>query len=281
MQAPYFRHQLHLHWRKIVATAVLVLMGFDGFSQKNPTDHLPDYDEHFIHYGFLLGIHSSKYRIQYADVFETPAYDTLHSIVPGNLAGFKLGFVVNFHLLQYLDFRILPTVAFYENDLTYRFTDRTELRQIKDATIVELPLLFKYKSQRRGNYAMYLLGGIKPSFEAVGRGQKEDTSEKLDLLRNQINIEVGAGFDMYFQLFKFSPEIRYSWGVRNMISPNSKSDFNAPLKKVTTHNLTLYITFEGGPSTLTGGSKRRPSIKTGAPRKQKRSKHRENYPYKH
>lgn len=280
MQAPYFWHKLNLHWRKIVVSLVLVLMGLEGTAQNNPTDHLTDYDEHFVHYGFLLGLHSSKYRIRYDDVFETPAYDTLHSIVPGNLGGFKLGFVVNFHIFQYLDFRILPTVAFYENDLTYRFTDRTEVRHIKDATIVELPLLLKYKSQRRGNYAMYLVGGVKPSFEAVGRGQKEDTSEKLDLLRNQINIEVGAGFDMYFQLFKFSPEIRYSYGIRNMLASRSNSDFNAPLKKLTTHNLTLYITFEGGPSTLSSGSRRRPSIKTGAPRKQRRNKHKENYPYK-
>ena len=280
MQATHIRHKFNIHWRKVVAFLVLGLLGFEGMSQNNPTDYLPDYDEHFVHYGFLLGVHSSKYRIRYADAFETPAYDTLHSIVPGNLAGFKLGFVVNFHLFQFLDFRVLPTVAFYENDLTYRFTDRTEIRHIKDATIVELPLLLKYKSQRRGNYAMYLLGGIKPSFEAVGRGQREDSSEKLDLLRNQLNIEVGAGFDMYFQLFKFSPEIRYSYGIGNMLATRSRSSFNDPLKKLTTHNLTLYITFEGGPSTLNSGSKRRPSMKSGAPRKSRAIKHKNNYPYK-
>ena len=280
MQAPDIRHKLHLHWCKVIAPIVLLASGLGAQAQNNPTDHLTDYDDHLIHYGFMLGIHSSKYRIQYNDVFETSEYDTLHSIVPGNLAGFKLGFIVNFHLLQFLDFRILPTVAFYENDLTYRYTDLTETRTIKDATIVEIPLLFKYKSQRRGNYAMYLLGGIKPSFEAVGRGQKEDRSEKIDLLKNQMNIEVGVGFDMYFKLFKFSPELRYSYGLKNMLDASSKSDFNAPLKKITTHNLTMYITFEGGPSTLNSGSKRRPSIKTGQPRDVRKSKQKGNFPYK-
>lgn len=279
MQATYIRHQFHIYRHKVVFL-LLLAFGLSASGQNNPTDHLPDYDEHFVHYGFLLGVHSAKYRIQYADVFETQDYDTLHSIVPGNLAGFKLGFVINFHLFQYLDFRILPTVGFYENDLTYRFTDLTELRHLKDATVVEVPLLFKYKSQRRGNYNMYLLGGIKPTFEAVGRGQREDSSEKLDLARNQINIEIGAGFDMYFRLFKFSPEIRYSYGLKNMLSEDSRSSFNAPLKKLTTHNLTMYITFEGGPSTLRSGSKRRPSIKSGAPAKQRKSKIKANFPYK-
>jgi hypothetical protein len=271
MQIPHLRNKFNLHWRQVVILCLMVMV-VPISAQNNPSAHLPDYDDHFIHYGFLLGVHSAKYRIQYADIYGTPEYDTLHSVVPGNMGGFKLGFVVNFHLLQHLDFRILPTVGFYENDLTYRYTNRTEQRYVKDATIVELPLLLKYKSQRRGNYALYLIGGIKPSFEAVGRGQREDSSDKLDLIRNQINIEIGVGFDIYNPLFKFSPEIRYSYGVRNMLSGRSDSPFNAPLKKLTTHNITFYVTFEGGPSTLTGGSRRRGSIKTGAPRKPKKVK---------
>jgi len=272
MQVTYLWHKLHLHRHKIGVLGLLLLLGLTGQAQNNPSANLPDYDEHKIHYGFFIGLHSSKYRIQYDDIYATPAFDTLHSVVPGNLGGFKIGFVVNFHLLQYLDFRILPTVAFYENDLTYRYSNLTEQRHVKDATIVEIPLLFKYKSQRRGNYAMYLVGGVKPSFEAVGRGQKEDTSAKLDLLRNQISIEVGAGFDMYFPLFKFSPEIRYSWGVKNMIDPKSVSEFNIPLKKLTTHNLSLYVTFEGGPSTISGSKGRRAKPKIGGPRKNKKVK---------
>lgn len=271
MQNPHFRNQFYLHGRQVILLA-LALLVLPGAAQNNPTDHLPDYDEHFVHYGFLLGIHSSKYRIQYADIYSTPEFDTLHSIVPGNVGGFKLGFVVNFHMLQYLDFRILPTVGFYENDLTYRYTNRTELRHIKDATYVELPLLLKYKSQRRGNYAMYLVGGIKPTFEAVGRGQREDTSDKLDLLRNQMNIEVGAGFDIFYPLFKFSPEVRYSYGIKNMLNQRSDSPFNVPLKKLTTHNLGLFFTFEGGPSTLSGGDRRRGSIKVGEPRRPPKKK---------
>ncbi len=272
MQNPHLRHKLHIHRHKIVAGLLLMVLGYSGAAQNNPTDNLPDYDDHFIHYGFLIGVHSSKYRIRYRDVFETPAYDTLHSVVPGNLPGFKIGFVINFHLLENLDFRVLPTVGFYESDLTYRYTNFTETRFVKDATLVEIPLLFKYKSQRRGNYGMYLLAGVKPTFEAVGRGQKEDTSEKLDLLRNQLNIEIGTGFDMYFKLFKFSPEIRYSYGIRNMLDRGSNSSFNAPLKRVTTHNLTMYVTFEGGPSTITGSKGRRKNIKTGAPHRDKRKR---------
>jgi len=272
MQATYSWHKFYLPGYKIVGLLLALFLSTLGMSQNNPTDHLPDYDEHFIHYGFLIGFHSSHYSIQYDDAYATPAFDSLHSVVPGNSGGFKLGFVVNFHLLDYLDFRVLPTVGFYENDLTYRFTDQTEIRNLNDATIVEIPLLFKYKSQRRGNYAMYLVGGIKPSFEAVGRGEQEENQSRLELLRNQVTLELGAGFDIYFPLFKFSPEIRYSFGLRNMLDTRSQSEFNAPLKSVNTHNIGLFVTFEGGPSTLSSGKKRRPFMKSGAPRRDKKKK---------
>ncbi|MCP4460185.1 MAG: PorT family protein [Cytophagales bacterium] len=272
MQIPHIRHKLDIYRHKVIVLLVLLVLALPTHAQNNPTDNLPDYDDHKLHYGFLIGLHSSKYRVQYDDIYATPQFDTLHSVIPGNLGGFKLGFVINFHLLDYLDFRVLPMVAFYESDLTYRYTNLTVQRHVKDATIVEIPLLLKYKSQRRGNYAMYMIGGIKPSFEAVGRGEKEDSSDKLDLKKSQISIEIGAGFDMYFQLFKFSPEIRYSYGLKNMLEEGSTSQFNAPLKKLTTHNITLYISFEGGPSTISGSQGRRSKSKSGGPRRNKKVK---------
>ena len=203
----------------------------------------------------MLGGHSSKYRIEYSDAFVSQQLDSIHSIVPGNLGGFKLGFVVNFLLYQYLDFRILPTVAFYQNDLTYRYTDGTTLRELRDPTFVEVPLLFKYKSVRRGNTRMYLLAGVSPSIRAAGKG--EDDEIKLRIKSTNLTFQIGMGFDMYQQLFKFSPEIRYSYGLVNVLE-KEKNIFSEGLRRVTTHNLAIYITFEGGPTelkTLVGGKK--------------------------
>lgn len=248
MQAPNIRHQLNLHWHKIVVVLLLTVT-FQGYSQDNhATEHLIDYDDQIVHYGFLMGLHQSKYRIRYNELFTSPLMDSLHSIVPNQTGGFKLGFVVDFHVLQYLSIRLLPTVAFYENSMTYRFTDGSALKELKDATMMEMPLLFKYKSVRRRNSAMYLVGGINPSLEAAARNE-ESTRQKLELRRFNLAIDIGAGFDIYYPLFKFSPEIRYSFGVRDMQRP-SKNDFNANLEDLMMHNIGVFITFEGGPTYL-------------------------------
>ena len=247
MQTINLRHQLYLRGRKIALACLLILgMGYSSHAQNNPTDNLIHYEDQWIHYGFLIGIHSSKYMTRYSDYFTSPAMDTVHSIIPGNLGGFKLGFVINMRVSKYLDFRMLPTVGFYENDLSYRFTNGTTQRELKDATMVELPLLFKYKSARRGNLAMYMVAGINPSFEAAGKGDEEDVGQKLELRNWNLAIDVGVGLDMYFAYFKFSPEIRYSYGLRNMLT-DDPNDFSIGLDRLTTQNLGIFVTFEGGP----------------------------------
>lgn len=248
MQTINPRNQLYLRGRKIVLTSLLIFgLVQSSVAQNNPSDNLLNYEDQWIHYGFLIGVHSSKYVIRHSDFFTSPAMDTVHSIVPGNLAGFKLGFVINMKVSQYLDFRILPTVGFYENDLSYRFTNGITQRELKDATMVELPLLLKYKSARRGNIAMYMVFGVNPSLEASGKGDEQDVTQKLELRNWNIAIDVGVGLDIFYPFFKFSPEIRYSYGLRNMLTDNP-NDFSVGLDKLTTQNLGIFVTFEGGPS---------------------------------
>ncbi len=260
MQALNTRYKFYIHSCKVAFISLVLLLGLgvETYAQRNITENLIDYDEQWIHYGFLMSLHNSRYRIEYDEVFTTPRMDSLHSIVPGKLGGFKLGFVVNIFLFQYLDFRILPTVGFYEFDLSYRRTDGSVLRELKDATMMELPLLLKYKSVRRGNMAMYLVGGVNPSFEAAGKGDKVVKRDKLELKNFNLAFEVGAGFDIYYPLFKFSPEVRYSFGLRNLLDKREDrpNDFTENLSRLVTHNIAFFITFEGGPNYLKRRRKR-------------------------
>ena len=249
MHATDTRYKLYLLRLQIVIILSLCsLVELQG--QNLNYDNLWDYDEQNVHYGFLIGVHSSDYRIKYNDAFVSPGMDSLHSIAPGKHFGFKLGFVVDLYLFQYLSFRITPTVAFYEYDLTYRYVDgQDDLLEFKDATMLEIPLLFKYKSARRGNLNMYLIAGPNFQFEAAGRGDGVRTRQKLELKNFNTTFDVGMGFDIFYELFKFTPEIRYSFGFRNLL-PDTSNDFDSALSKLTTHNVTAFITFEGGPTYL-------------------------------
>lgn len=249
MQNPNLWHQLNLYRSKglVIALLLLVLCSKTAEAQNSVRVNLPNYDEKWLHYGFVIGLHSSSYRLQYNDFFVSTAMDSVHSIVPLNLGGFKLAFVSNFRLYQYLDFRAMIQVGFYEFQTAYRYTDGTEFVDFRDATMVEFPMMLKYKSVRRGNIGMYLVGGINPAFEAAAKGQDEEEQEKLQTKNFNLSFEVGVGFDLYFPLFKFSPELRYSYGLINSLEPEINA-LNAGLQRLSPHNIGIFISFEGGPS---------------------------------
>lgn len=247
MQTINLRYLLHLHRYKIILPGLLLCLFAQPLkAQQSTTINLPNYTERFLHYGFGLSLHSSRYALQYSDNFAN--LDTLHSIVPIGMGGFKISFISNFRVFQYMDFRALVTVGFYENKVRYRSITGNEVEELVDATMVEIPLLVKYRSVRRENIGMYLVGGITPTIEARGKDDKAEARERLVTRSSSLAIEAGVGFDLYYPLFKFSPEIRYSWGLTDILVTDEINKFNAGLKRITPHNIALYITFEGGPS---------------------------------
>ena len=247
MQASYFWNKLHLYGPKIVLL-ILVLVTFSeqGVAQRKRwvNQNNPNYDDRKLSYGFLIGLHTSAYQIKYADRFVTQSFDSVYSIEPGWSAGFSLGFIVNYRLTDLLDFRVTPKVAFYEHTLRYRYTDETPTEEkLVETTMVELPLLLKYKSERRGNIRMYMVGGIKPGLEASGKKDRENSSTSLGITGTNLNLEAGFGFDLYYPLFKFSPEIRFSRGIVNILE-NTTNDYGLPLQRVNTNTVTLYLLFQ-------------------------------------
>jgi hypothetical protein len=169
--------------------------------------------------------------------------DSLHSIVPDWRPGFSLGFIVNYRIAEFLDLRLTPTVAFYEHSLKYLYTDNTSSEQLVETTMVEFPLLLKYKSERRGNVRAYMIGGIKPGIEASGKKEEQNVSRRLEVNNFNLCLEAGLGLDLYFPLFKFSPEIRFSRGIVNELD-NTSNAFGKPLKYINTNTVTIYLLFQ-------------------------------------
>ena len=246
MQATHVWNKFHLYGAKIIVliSAILFLASSAHaqklrFTRKNN----PNYDERKITYGFLIGLHTTAYQIKYADQFVTQDFDTVNSIIPGWTAGFSLGFIVNYRVTEFVDLRITPKVAFYEHSLTYRYTNETTNEQRVETTMVEFPLLLKYKSVRRGNIRMYMVGGIKPGIEASGKKEIENITSTLEVKQFNFNLEAGFGFDLYYPLFKFSPELRFSRGMVDVLD-NKTNVFGQPLQRINTNTITLYLLFQ-------------------------------------
>jgi hypothetical protein len=244
MQAINMGNKLALHRGKIILLVILIGLSFSSNGQrfKWARQHNPNYDSRLFSYGFMIGLHTSAYQVNYADQFVTQQFDTVNSVMAEFSPGFSLGFLVNYRVNEFLDFRIMPKAGFYTHKLRYTYTDESSEEQFVESTHVELPFLLKYKSMRRGNVRMYMIGGITPGLELSGKNEIK-TSSGLDIKRSNIQLEGGLGFDFYFPLFKFSQEIRFARGIVNVLGEDN-SVYSDPLKRLNTNTISVYFVFQ-------------------------------------
>ena len=241
MQTADFWHKLHLHRAKIVLVLALFVSHW-SLAQKAPvTMYRVESDQKPLKYGFFLGYHSNTFGIQYSDAFSSPAFDNVSSIVSQRSAGFNLGFMVNFRLSDQFTVRTVPVkIALYQHTVDYNFTDGTTDSQLIESTRIEPGIFLKYRSIRRENTRMYIIGGLSGSWRS-GKPEEGNT-DRLEVRRLDIRAEVGFGLEKYFKFFKWSPEIRYSRGLINVISPNNTL-FSNGINRLVTHNFTFYLHF--------------------------------------
>jgi hypothetical protein len=222
---------------------MLVSLGVQGQSWRWARENNPRYDERKLSYGFVIGLHSSAYQVKYSDQFVTQAFDTVHSVMAQASPGFSLGGLVNLRLFDELDLRIMPKAGFYDHKLTYQYTDEQSQDQLIETAIMEFPVAIKYKSARRGNVRMYVIGGLTPSFELSGKNDVQSNTANLSVKKNNLTVDTGVGMDLYFPLFKFSPELRFSKGLINLIG-DDPSVFKDPLLRLNTSTVQVYLIFQ-------------------------------------
>ena len=230
---------------KQITILILILAPLTGWAQQlyNSDINNPRYDDRrIVTYGFSIGTHTASLRLKYSDYFTTPAMDSVHSIVPLKSPGFSLGFIANFKIADFVDARITPKVTFSEYDLQYNYIGSTPSIETVESVSVDFPLMLKYKSQRRNNTRMYLIGGITSSIEATGKTSLEEDLNVLQFNGFDLLADFGFGFDLYYPLFKFSPEIRFAFGLTDITGSNN--DFTVGIKELKAKTISIYFHFQ-------------------------------------
>jgi len=269
MQATHFWNQLHLRRSKVIVFIISLLslslnahaQGLFGLTSTSGSD------DKVISYGFFLAGHTATYQIKYSDNYFNPAVagtNQIYSIYPKFNPGFSLGFtgILRFH--DQVNLLFTPKIGFYEYRIDVNYltgapttfpgtgntnTDpvnnlgyRTE-ELVNEATIVELPLLFKYRSQRFNNTRMYFIGG--GSYQFRTKSQDEANLDPIVTSGRDFTLEAGIGFEVYFRYFKFAPEIRFSHGLNNLYLPEKNTpQLSDAISSIKRKGITIYLNFQ-------------------------------------
>jgi hypothetical protein len=266
MQITHLWNKLNLHRSKVILLGLTFSLtagtslgqGLFGLTSTSGSDNRT------ISYGFFLAGHTSSYRLKYTDLFLTNsngASPTVRGIFPQSSPGFSLGFtgILSFH--DQFQLLFTPKVGFYEyqTEVSYFNTldaqipinsPDQEANSIassqflkSEATLIELPLLFKYRSIRFNNTRMYWLGGASYNFRT--KSQDEANIEELVTTGKDVSLEMGMGFEIYFKYFKFAPEIRFSHGLTNIYqAENTNPLFRDAISSIKRRSITVYLNFQ-------------------------------------
>ena len=230
--------------KRVLSILIFIFIAQNSWAQRHTVPlNLPNYDRKPIHFGFLLGINSMDFKI-------TPRAiqaDTLFILKSQEQKGFNLGIVSNFRLGRNADLRFLPTLSFAERDINYTIEIDGELEEIKkdiESTFIEFPLNFKFKSNRYNNGRAYVLTGLKYNIDLASQKDIDDEGQDLiKLKKSDLMYEVGFGIDFYLEYFKFSPEIKATFGLVDMLV-NDESIYSSSIQKMLTRGFTVTLTFE-------------------------------------
>jgi hypothetical protein len=136
--------------------------------------------------------------------------------------GFSVGVLAEMRLSDNFSLRIAPTMHFGAKHLTFLNTksidERGEpLRQIQDLknTYVSLPIDLKFAAPRWNNHRPYIIAGINPMVNLTGGDQ-----DIIRLKRYSTMMEIGMGCDFYLPFFKLIPELKFCFGLSDVLDHN-------------------------------------------------------------
>ena len=208
----------------LLLTACFGMLGCMA-QQDRRVQYKPYIDLRPMHFGILVGAHLQDLE------FENVGMQTItddNGIVTNQLIvcdadrwspGFSVGVLGELRLHDNFSLRISPTMHFGAKHLTFidlQNKDATgkPIKQTQDLknTYISLPIDIKFAAPRWNNHRPYLIAGINPMINMT----KGDT-DIIRLNRFSTMVEVGLGCDFYLPFFKLIPELKFCFGLNNVL----------------------------------------------------------------
>ena len=198
----------------------IVLFGINMQAQTRKPQNLPFADQKMYHLGFMVGFQAQDLIISHSGYVGDNG-EAWFTEIPSYSVGFSVGMIADRYLNQYFNLRTTPSLHFGERRFVFKEqTSGKEYESALRSNYLTLPLYLKFSADRTGNFRPYLLAGV---YTALNIGQK-----KNDILRFKsmdYGLEFGVGCNLYLPLFKLCPELKFSFGLADVVNKD-RSDLS-------------------------------------------------------
>ncbi|MCH5220796.1 MAG: PorT family protein [Muribaculaceae bacterium] len=199
------------------------------------------------HLGFSVGMYTSDLLFKH-NGYITEEGEEWRIDQPDYQPGFCVNGLFDLRLNNYFSLRISPGMYFGSRNVSMREVETAAVqRQNVKSTFIVLPVDVKYAAARYRNSRPYIVGGILPVFDVTKK-----RSDIFQLQSGDVYLSVGFGCDFYLPYFKLNPEIKFCFGLSDVLihdRPDLEDDplkykFTQSLSKVTSNMVVLTFYFE-------------------------------------
>lgn len=167
------------------------------------------------HLGFSVGMHMQDLTF-YHNGLVTPNEERWQMEVPSFSPGFCVNVLGDLRLNRYMNLRLSPGMYFGSKTVEMRDFDGTgrEVQDVKSSYIV-VPLDLKISGDRLHNTRPYVTVGAMGAFDI-----SKKRTEALVFNSGDAFLTLGLGCDFYLPFFKFNPEIKFCFGLTDILKHN-------------------------------------------------------------
>ena len=227
--------------KSIILHACLICLIFNSYGQRELPQNNPNYDMQTYHFGFILGYSQQKLNIRYSEFMNN--YNDYLQILSDYEPGFNVGIIMDFKIKNNFNIRVTPSFNFTDQKIYYnRVNFSVSQPQNSGLSNFELPIYLKYRSDRVNNGRLYVLLGPKLSID-MSSFEKLSDNENLEFKSQNYSLDIGFGVDIYFKYFKFAPEIKYSYGITNILE-KQHNEYDNYLNSLSSRSILISLTFE-------------------------------------
>lgn len=218
-------------WGRLILTLVVCLVVSVANAQKRKVMNRPYIDQRPYHYGFFFGLHAQDLELQNNSYIDKEG-NQWYADVPDYEPGFSVGILGELGLNKHIALRAIPTMHFGQKTVRFQnyATGEHEMQNIK-STYISVPVDVKFTAERFNNYRPYLMAGVNPMFDLTVKKQRNLLLKPFD-----IYLEVGMGCDFYLPFFKLIPEIKFCYGLLNVLD-KKRTDITDPNQSIFTRSV--------------------------------------------
>ena len=202
---------------------------FNVMAQEQKVQHRPYLDQRKFHWGFLFGLHMQDLELKNNGYIDPESGEQWYADVDNYNPGFSVGVLGEMRLNRYLALRLIPTMHFGQKHITFheQVSGRDSTQNIK-STYISMPLDLKFSAPRHNNYRPYFIAGVNPMLDLTTKKQKALLMKPFDCY-----IEIGMGCDFYLPFFKLIPELKFCFGLADILKKDRNDLIDNSLQKFT------------------------------------------------